>query len=299
MRFKQVFIIGAGYVGRKLGAKLIESGVTVRAMVRSEDAAKRVQAAGIITVPGDLDDIWSLRRLDLSGELLYYLAPPPPRGANDVRMRTFVNALKANAVPDKVILISTTGVYGDCGGAWIDETAPLKPRADRAHRRVDAEHVLRAWGRTHAVPVVILRVAGIYGPDRLPLDRLRRGEPVVRESECPYSNRIHVDDLVDICIAAADKGTDQQIYNVSDGHPGTMTGYFKAVADALGLPRPPEISMAEARKRLSPGMISYMSESRRLRNDKLLTDLEIDLLYPDLTAGLATVGKSKKSKVES
>ena len=122
---------------------------------------------------------------------------------------------------------------------------------------------------------------------------------MVRESECPYSNRIHVDDLVDICIAAADKGTDQQIYNVSDGHPGTMTGYFKAVADALGLPRPPEISMAEARKRLSPGMISYMSESRRLRNDKLLTDLEIDLLYPDLTAGLATVGKSKKSKVES
>lgn len=290
--FKQVFIIGPGYLGLKLGARLAASGASVRAMVRSEQAAQRVRAAGLTAVAGDLDDIWSLRRLDLSGEVLFYLAPPPREGVNDVRMRTFVNALKADRAPAGVVLISTTGVYGDCGGRWIDETAPLNPQADRARRRVDAETTLRTWGRTHKVPVVILRVAGIYGPDRLPLERLRRGEPVVRESECSYTNRIHVDDLVEICIAAAEKGADQQVYNVSDGHPGTMTAYFKAVANAVGLPPPPEISMAEAHKRLSPGMMSYMSESRRLHNDRLRAELGVELQYPDLVSGLASVKKA-------
>jgi len=287
--FKQVFIIGAGYVGAKLGRRYIARNIPVQALVRSDAARQRAQEAGMIPVAGDLDDIWGLRRLQLQDTLLYYLAPPPTTGLNDVRMRTFVNAVRAGNEPAKVVLISTTGVYGDCGGQWIDETQSPKPQADRAHRRLDAENVLRAWGRTRGVPVVVLRVAGIYGADRLPLERLRRGEAVLREVECPYSNRIHVEDLVTVCMAAAEKGIDQNIYNVSDGHPGTMTEYFFAVADAVGLPRPPEITLAQAQQQLSSGMLSYLSESRRLRNAKLLTELQVQLRYPDLASGLASL----------
>ena len=284
-----IFIIGCGYVGGHLAQKLGKDNRSITALARSADGAAKLQAASIDVVRGDLDEPDSLQGLPLDGTTLYYLAPPPPRGTIDSRMHHFVEALEPTAAPARIIYISTSGVYGDTAGEWVTEECPLNPQADRARRRVDAETTLHRWCEANDVPLTILRVAGIYGPGKLPLKRLEAGTPVLREAECGYTNRIHIEDLVTICIKAAKQGEGTNIYNVSDGHPGTMTGYFFAVADVLGLPRPPTVTMEEARRVLTPAMISYLTESRRLDNRKLLSELGIELKYPTLEAGLKAI----------
>lgn len=293
---KPVLIIGCGYVGCRLAQEWLSRGSTVAALARNPERADELAKLGVSPVPGDLKDIWSLRRLDVAEKLIYYLAPPPAGGTNDTWMRNFVAALPVNRPPARCILVSTTGVYGDHQGEWVDEEAELRPATDRARRRLDAERVLRTWGTVRRVPVVVLRVPGIYGPGRLPLARLRAREPVVQEQECPYTNRIHVDDLVQACIAAADHGLADNTYNICDGTPGTMTEYFNTVADVFGLPRPPVVTMQQARTRLTPGMLSYMSESRRLRNDKMLSELGVRLRYPDLVTALRAMQKKRADR---
>ncbi len=289
MKFEKVFIIGCGYIGQRVARAWIARGEKVYALVRSKERTQELEGLGIKLVSGDLDQTQSLHGLRLEDAMVYYFAPPPREGVHDTRMAALVSALKPDAKPARCVLISTTGVYGDHGGAWVDESATLKPGSDRARRRLDAENVLRAWGREHKVAVVVLRVAGIYSPDRLPEARIRSGVPVVHEEECPYTNRIHADDLVEVCVAAVERGKPDEIYNVSDGTPGTMTEYFNAVADALGIPRPPTISMQTAKHQLSPGMLSYLSESRRLDNRKMLEEFGVRLKYPNLTSGLSAL----------
>lgn len=228
----------------------------------------------------------SLCHLPIAGSELFYFAPPPTSGITDPRLAAFTAALPAESLPRRFVLISTTGVYGDCRGEWVTEDRPPDPQADRARRRLDAEHTLRAWSTQTGVPIVILRVAGIYGPGRLPEKRLRRGEPVLREEESPWSNRIHVDDLARACVAAMQRGRPESVYNATDGHPATMTDYFNRAADALGLPRPAQIAMADAHGRLSEGMLSYLAESKRLDNRRLREELGVRLAYPDLASGL-------------
>jgi len=195
--------------------------------------------------------------------------------------------LTADNRPRRIVLLSTSGVYGDRGGARVDETTPPSPGTDRGRRRLDAEQRLRRFGEAHGVETIILRVGGIYGPGRLPEKRLREGVPMVPPEQAPVTNRIHVDDLARICVAAARRGRDGEIYNVSDGTAGNMTDYFDAVADFLGLPRPPRIDRAEAERTLSPGMVSYLQESRHLDNRKMREELGVTLRYPDLASGLA------------
>jgi nucleoside-diphosphate-sugar epimerase len=132
----------------------------------------------------------------------------------------------------------------------------------------------------------VLRVPGIYGPGKLPLARLRRRTPVLREEDSPYTNRIHADDLAAVCVAAMHAELANTIYNVSDGHPGNMTDYFFRVADAAGLPRPPTVNRIEAQEVLSAGMLSFLKDSRRMSNAKMLNELAVTLQYPDLSAGL-------------
>lgn len=282
----QIFIVGCGDIGRLLAAKWRDFGANVTALVRSEASRSRLQGLGLNTVFGDLDKLESLSSLNLSGTVLYYLAPPSVDTEVDRRMHRFLESVQPDSLPKRVIYISTSGVYGDTGGAWVTEETPPNPQTARGRRRLDAEHALRNFGRQHNVPVIILRVGGIYGPGRLPSARLEKGLPVLNEAECGYTNRIHAEDLVNILVLAAEKGHADNIYNVSDGHPGNMTQYFNEVADALGLPRPPSLSMAEARKQLSENMLSYLTESRRMDNRKLLNDFELTLRYPDLSSGL-------------
>ncbi len=283
-----IFIIGCGWVGTQVAGLWLAAGAEVKALARSGESAERLAARGITPVAGDLDRPASLRDLPLDRTWIYYFAPPPGKGATDPRMQAFVAALEqAKTQPCGVIYLSTSGIYGDCQGAWVDEDRQPAPLADRARRRLDAEQLLRGWGRIAGVPVMVLRVGGIYGPGRLPLERLKRGDPVLRQDQSPFSNRIHGDDLATVCVAALERGRADRIYNVCDDAPTTMTDYFFTVADALGLPRPPEIDLAEARRVMSPAMLSYLTESRRLRNRRLHQELGVHLRYPNLASGLA------------
>ncbi len=281
-----VFIVGCGDIGLRVAKLELAAGHPVAALARSEAAARRLGPLGLDVVPGDLDEPGSLAGLPARVRVLYYFAPPPSAGTDDPRLSALLGALPAAALPERVVYIGTSGVYGDCRGAWVDEDWPLNPQTDRARRRAAAERVLRDWSEGHGVPSVILRVPGIYGPGRLPVERIRQGIPVVDEREAPYSNRIHADALARACLAAARLGRPGAAYNASDGHPTTMTDYFQRVADALGLPRPPAIGMDAARRTFTPNMLSFLEESKRLDNRRMIRELQIVLRYPDLASGL-------------
>lgn len=279
-------IIGCGFVGKLLARQLLHKNMSVASYVSSDSSLAECQSKNIPCQQINLDK--SQSDLDLTGQRVIYLVPPPHSGRADTRMRHFLEAIQ-NHVPEKFVLISTTGVYGDCDGAWIDETRPLNPTADRAHRRADAEQQVQNFCQQHAIPLVILRVAGIYGPGKIPVERIKRGEPVVNQQDSPFTNRIHVADLVTVCERALMNMTIQGVYNVTDGHPGTMYEYFTGIASMLNLPAPPAISLEQAKQQLSEGMLSYMAESRRIDNAKLLKDFGIALQFPDLERGLESL----------
>jgi len=282
-----VLIVGCGYVGRRLAAAEQQDGHFVHAIVRTAASAQRLAGEGIDTRAIDFDQPVRLATGSTRAATVYYLVAPPAHGQADPRIGHFLAALEAAGKPSRIVLLSTSGVYGDCQGGWVNEERTPRPQVDRARRRFDAEQQLRAWCARHSVQGVILRVPGIYGPGRLPLARLRSGEPVLREAEAPWSNRVHVTDLVRALQAAAQRGRPGAVYNISDGQPTTMTDYFNRVADAVGLPRPPQIALDEADARLSAGMRSYLAESKRLDVRRMREELGIEPLYPDLTQGLA------------
>jgi len=284
-------IIGCGYLGRAVAATRLERQGKPLGLVKSVTSGERLQGLGIEPVIADLDTP-PLPDLPLQDSQIHYFAPPPRLGATDTRVRNLIAEFDRQGHPRRIVYLSTTGVYGDCGGEWVDEQRPVQPVVLRAKRRWDAESAFRDWRASGGGELVTLRVAGIYGPGKLPLARLRKGLPLVCEQESPWTNRIHASDLVQVCIAAMERGRDGEIYNVSDGHPGTMMDYFSRIADLAGLPRPPSISLAEAETELSPGMLSYMHESRRLDSRKIRKELGVILKYPTLESGLAACFQS-------
>lgn len=283
---KRITITGCGYIGRRLALQLLKKKIPVSGYVSSEPSLAECRNRNIPCEIMDLDK--PLPDIDLAGHRAIYLAPPPRSGKTDTRISHYLPAIVRHK-PEKFVLISTTGVYGDCKGAWVDEATPLNPIADRAFRRADAERQVQKFCQQLDIPLVILRVPGIYGPGKIPLDRIKSGLPIVNKQESPFTNRIHADDLVNICEQALLDTGITGIYNVSDGHPGTMYDYFTGVAAAMKLAPPPAISLQEARHQLSAGMLSYMAESRRINNKKLLKDFAIELQYPDLQAGLKNI----------
>lgn len=286
---KDVLIVGCGDIGVRVARLVGVRGGKISGLSRSEEGAVRLRDNAIEPVMGNLDDLDSLKSLPLKGKAVFYLAPPPGGGPIDGRVRKFCQAVVDGNLPEKVVYVSTSGVYGDCGGEWVTEETPVNPQTSRAQRRVDAENTLQEWGQRHGVPVVILRVTGIYGPGRLPLARVQQGHPVLNESESPPTNRIHADDLAKVCVAAMERAGDGEIFNVSDGQPGTMTQYFNAVSDLLRLPRLPQVDMEEAKKVMNPMMLSYLTETRRMGNQKMIEQLGVTLMYPSLESGLKNV----------
>ena len=213
--------------------------------------------------------------------------PPPGRGPRDTRTAHLIAALaKAKSLPQHFVYISTTGVYGDCAGAWIDETHPLHPQTARAQRRVDAERRLRDWGRRSGVRISVLRAPGIYSAERLPLQRLREGTPALQADEDAYTNHVHADDLARMAVAALSFGAPGRVYNASDDSALKMGDYFDLVADRFGLPRPPRVSRAEAAQRIAPNLLSFMGESRRLSNHRIKRELRLKLRYPTVGDGV-------------
>lgn len=281
-----MIILGCGYLGRALTQRLRERGEAVIGVVRTPESAAAVAEAGGEPLQLDLTRA-DLKALAPAGKQVFHLAPPPNDEERDALTAHLIESFWGIGHPRRLVYVSTTGVYGDCGGAWVDESREPQPTAGRALRRWDAEQQLRRWSRDSGAELVILRVAGIYACDRLPLARIRSRQPVVRADEAPWSNRIHADDLTSVCERAMDRAPAGALYNVCDGHPSTMTDYFCRVADAAGLPQPPQIPLAEADGKVSAGMLSYLKESRRLSNRRMLAELDLQLRYPTLEHGLA------------
>lgn len=268
--------MGCGDVGVRVAQRLHTMGREVTGVVRSDQSAAELKQAGVTALQIDLD----AEAPPASASLLFWFAPPPNAGDSDQRLRRFLDVNHVAGL--RIVYISTSGVYGDCGGRWIDEDAPLRPISARAQRRLDAERALAEWAGDY----VILRVPGIYGPGRLPIERLQKQLPVVRSEESPYTNRIHSDDLAEAALHAAAYGVRAAAYNISDGHPTTMCDYFTRCAALLGLPPPPQVSMDEAQRIFTPAMWSFMEESKRLKNQRMLEELGFVPRYPDLASGL-------------
>jgi nucleoside-diphosphate-sugar epimerase len=279
----QITITGCGHIGKLLAQQLLKKKTPVTGYVSSNTSLAECKDRNIPCKLIDLDK--PLPDIELTGQRVIYLAPPPRSGKTDTRITNYLKAIEKQP-PEKFVLISTTGVYGDCVGAWVDESTPINPIADRAFRRADAERQVRQYCQRLNTPLVILRVPGIYGPGKIPLARIKSGHPIVKKEDSPFTNRIHADDLVNVCKQALLNNEITGIYNVTDGHPGTMYEYFVGIATAMNLPVPPAISLVEAQQQLSEGMLSYMAESRRIDNKKLLKDFELVLKYPKLQDGL-------------
>jgi nucleoside-diphosphate-sugar epimerase len=284
---ENLLIIGCGDVARRALPEL-QRRYRVTALVRSPDPA--LDAAGVEQIAGDLDDAASLAPLAGRPGRIAHLAPPAGGGALDTRTRSLLAALaprgRGAMLPRRFVYFSTSGVYGDCAGEWIDETRPPKPQTERAVRRLDAERALGDWGERNEVEIVILRVPGIYASDRLPLERLARGTPALRPDEDVYTNHIHADDLAGILVAALESTLARGAYNASDDGPMKMGDFFDLVADRAGLARPPRISREQAARLLPAELVSFMSESRRLSNRRMKAELGVRLCYSTVQDGV-------------
>ena len=289
MRHKYL-IIGHGDISRRTVRLISKQGGSTTVVGRHGGQGEAVSSCQT-TLQADLDLPQSLGVIPTSGARLLYLAPPAESGQTDSRVENFCDELtqRLPGLPVGIVYISTSGVYGDCAGEWVDETRPVNPQTDRARRRLSAERRLQQWGASHRVPVVILRVAGIYGPGRLPLQRLQAGMSVLLPEQSPFSNRIHAEDLAQICVAALDRVETPGVFNVCDGEQSRMSDYFLAVARIFDLPTPTLIDRQEAEQQLSPEMLSYLGESRRLDNRRLLETMNIELLFPTLESGLRSI----------
>ncbi|MFG6457719.1 SDR family oxidoreductase [Roseateles sp. BYS96W] len=283
----RLLIVGCGDVGLRL-LKLLPDRWRVFALTSSAERVGALRAAGAVPLLGNLDDPSTLRRLAGLADAVLHLAPPARDGEVDLRTRHLLAAL-APKPPAVLVYASTTGVYGDCAGALIDETRRLNPGTDRARRRVDAEACLRGFGRRHGTRVCLLRIPGIYAPDREgghPRERLARGTPVLRREDDVFTNHIHADDLARACRLALLRGLPQRAVNVCDDSQLLMGDYFDLAADLSGLPRPERITREQAAERLGPMALSFWSESRRIGNARLKRELRLALRYPTPREGL-------------
>ena len=284
---ERLLIIGCGDIARRALPEL-QRRYRVAALVRSSDRA--LADSGVELIEGDLDDAGALATLAGRAERIVHLAPPANGGPLDLRTRNLLAALapqgRGAMLPQRFVYLSTSGVYGDCAGEWVEETRAPNPRTERARRRLDAERALGEWGERNKIETVILRVPGIYASDRLPLDRLIRGTPALAAEEDVYTNHIHADDLAAILVAALVSKGARGIYNTADDGSMKMGDFFDLVADRTGLARPSRVSREEAMHRISPELLSFMSESRRLVNRRMKTELGVRLRYPTVAEGI-------------
>ena len=288
----RVLILGCGDVGLRLVPLLLPR-YRVLAVTSNPDRRAELRAAGAIPIVANLDAPLTLGRLARLAPTIVHLAPPQSEGRIDRRTRNLAAILPEGA---RLVYVSTTGVYGDCAGASFDETRSVRPQNARAVRRVDAETVLRAWARRRQGKLSILRVPGIYAADRLPLERLHKGLPALVAQEDVHTNHIQADDLARICLAAMRLGAPNRVYHAVDDSDLKMGDYFDAVADAAGLSRPPRLPRSELERSVSPMMLSFMSESRRLHNARIKNELGVRLRYPDVQSLLTQWREQRLTK---
>jgi nucleoside-diphosphate-sugar epimerase len=300
---QKLLIVGCGDIARRTLPRLIGR-YRVFALLRNPAQCAWWRSAGALPVLADLDRARSLERIAGLADLVLHFAPPPSCAEKsgppvDTRTRKLLAALgKGKSLPQRLIYISTSGVYGDCQGARIDETRMLRPSTARALRRVDAERQLRAFGQRNQVELSILRAPGIYAADRLPLERLKNAAQVLREEDDVYTNHIHADDLAMLACAALRYGRPNRVYNASDDSELKMGEYFDLVAERFGLPKPVRLSRSAAAGAISPAQLSFMGESRRLDNRRITRELRAVLRYPRIEDGVEAAWNEQNSLKE-
>jgi nucleoside-diphosphate-sugar epimerase len=287
-RRQRILIVGCGDVGLRV-AQALPASVRVLALTSSAERISVLRAHGITPLFGNLDDPKSLRRLAGVATRVLHLAPPPGSGWSDPRTRNLTQVLRQRSPSRVLVYGSTSGVYGDCQGAVAGETRALRAATPRALRRVDAEASVRLLGRSGSTRTSILRIPGIYAPDRdggTPRERLLKGTPVLRADDDVYTNHIHADDLARACVASLWRGQAQRVVNVNDDTQLKMGDYFDLAADLYGLARAPRLPRSTAQGELPLLLLSFMSESRRMDNTRLKRELRLRLRYPTVAAGL-------------
>lgn len=280
----RILIVGCGDVGLR-AARLLQGRARLYALNRSPESRAALRAAGVIPIEGDLDDRKSLARIAALADRVLHFAPPPTEGETDPRTKRLLATLGRGSLARSLVYISTSGVYGDCGGAAVAETWPARPNNTRAKRRADAEARLRRFGR-QGRKVRILRAPGIYAQDRMPAERVRKALPAIVAEDDVYTNHIHAEDLARLAIAALFHGRPNRLYNAVDDSGLKMGDWFDVVADHLGLPRPPRLARAEVIAAVTPAMRTFLTESRRLSNQRIKKELVFRLKYPTVREGL-------------
>lgn len=278
-----ILLLGAGDIAQRIGQRYAQQGHAVTAVARSAETLAACQALGFTCLALDLAQA---PPLPAASHIFYCAAPPAPlaNGQGDPTLAAVLATLPPPA--QGLLYLSTTGVYGDCQGRWITEAEPLKPQSARGQRRLAAERSLRAWAAHTGGRALTLRVPGIYGPGRLPRARILNGQPVLCAADSPYSNRIHADDLAAAAQLLMD-GQAQGAYHLSDGSPSSITEYFHRTADFYGLPRLPEVGMAQAKQAISPALMSFLEENKRL-DISAIQALGFVPRYKNLAAGIAS-----------
>ena len=278
-RRQRLLIVGCGDVGMRILRHLQQRPRPPRifALTRQPEQQAELRAGGAVPVLGDLDRPTSLYRLRGLAHQVIHLAPPPAHGTNDPRTRHLLSHLTRRCI---LTYVSTTGVYGDCNGALIDETQPKQPRSERGKRRVAAEKLLRRWGKTTGHCVSILRAPGIYAEDRLPLERIRQGLPILQHTEDVYTNHIHADDLARLCYLGLIRGRANRSYNACDNQAVKMGDWIEAVARRFNLPPPPRLARAEVQQQVSAMQWTFMQESRQISNQRIREEWGVILRFP-------------------
>ena len=279
-------IVGCGYTGRELARQAIAAGLPVYGLTRSERGLIAMADAGI---PGgrlelDGDNVSLPAELSQPGVGIAYLVPPGRHSSSDPRLAAFLKALPVR--PAALVYLGTSGVYGDCQGALVDEATPVNPQTERASRRLAAERMVKEWCTDKGARWTIVRAPGIYGPGRLSLTRLKLGEPVLAEADANPGNRIHVEDLAAAILCCFRRAADGRIYNVSDGDYRSGTAFLKRVSEIAGLPPPVTIGREEAKATMSAQRWSFLSESRRLDGSRIQRELGFELRYAEVDEGI-------------
>ena len=293
-RRPRVLIVGCGDVGLRV-AGLLKASSRLMALTSSSLRVETLQRSGIAPMLGDLDKPQTLRRLAGVATHLVHMAPPPLEGHTDPRTRALVLALRLRSLPSSMVYGSTTGVYGDCEGEWIDETRRLQPQTARAQRRVNAQDWVNFLGKSGYPRTQVLRIPGIYAMDReggTPRERLLRGTPVLQAHEDVYTNHIHADDLARATVLALWRGRPLRAMNVCDNTDMKMGDYMDSVAKMWNLQAPARISREQAQLQLSPMVMSFLNESRRIRSLRLAQELGLRLLHPTVMDGLKIASKT-------
>jgi len=281
----RLFCFGCGYTAEALLRRLAPRTITCAGTRRSlPDDAQPLPGLALVTYAGDRASPEVKRALNDASHVLVSI---PPDLEGDAVLRHYRRDLAELPQLAWVGYLSSVGVYGDCQGAWVDETSPTRPSSERSLRRLEAEQAWLAFGQETGRRVEIFRLAGIYGPQRSVLDNLRGGSArrIIKSGQ--IFNRIHVDDIARTLAAAIDSDTGHRIYNVSDDEPAPPQDVVAYAAELLGLAVPPEIAFEQAE--MTGMAASFWSESRRVRNDRIRQELAVQLLYPSYREGLRSL----------